>query len=447
MNSQKKDRRWGTETMLRPINMDIRKSPKVWHILACVCICILVTGLSYAQSANKSGLYSDRIAAVVNGYAILESDIKLHKQPFVRNFTNLGLNIVPRGKDPTDREILDELIVYELLQQEARKKNLKIDDASLNATLREMAKRNRMSPEEFALFVVSKGVSYSDFREMMRRRLISEEIIALEVTRKLVLSEEDVQKFYKENADKIEDMYTKLMEQSKGAGPSPEEKKIELPTHENRYVGGKVRLYQISLNIPSRASKKEKKHVVEKAIKIYRAAMTGADFSKLAKKYSQDVYAASGGDIGWMNYSDMIPQVQNIVQRMEVGRVLPPVQGRNEFIIFYLADAKGRSIKKVPIPEKIRKKMLKQYEAQQKAMLARLKKQQKDAKASNSKKKLMQEKQVPTKNLGILNLEEEKNYRKVHTKVYTILRMEKIQNRIKEWIKELKKNALIEIKL
>ena len=91
MNSQKKDRRWGTETMLRPINMDIRKSPKVWHILACVCICILVTGLSYAQSANKSGLYSDRIAAVVNGYAILESDIKLHKQPFVRNFTNLGL--------------------------------------------------------------------------------------------------------------------------------------------------------------------------------------------------------------------------------------------------------------------------------------------------------------------------------------------------------------------
>jgi parvulin-like peptidyl-prolyl isomerase len=447
MNSQKTDKRLGTETMLQPVNVDIRRSPTFWRITVCVYVCIFVTGLSHAQGANKTGLYSDRIAAVVNGFAILESDIKLHKQPFVRNFTNLGLNIVPRGKDPTYREILDELIVYELLRQEARKKNMKIDDSSLNVTLREMAKRNRMSPEEFALFVVSKGVSYSDFREMMRQRLILDEIIALEVTRKLVLSEEDAQKFYKENADKIEDMYNKLLQQSKSGNPTPEEKKIELPTHENRYVGGKVRLYQISLHIPSKANKKEKKRVVEKAIKIYRAAMTGADFSKLAKKYSQDVYAASGGDIGWMNYADMIPQVQNIVQRMEVGRVLPPVQGRNEFVIFYLADAKGRRIKKVPIPEKIRKKMRKQYEEQQKAMLERLKKQQNDAKASNSKKKLIQEKQVPTKNLGILNPEEAKKYRKVHTKVYTILRMKKIHNRIKEWIEELKKNALIEIKL
>jgi peptidyl-prolyl cis-trans isomerase SurA len=359
----------------------------------------------------------------------------------------LGLNIVPRGKDPTDREILDELIVYQLLLQEARKKNIIIEDPALDVSLREMAKRNRLSPEEFALYVASKGLSYADFREIMRRRLILDEIIRLEVHRKLVQSEEDVQKFFKENADKIEDMYKKLLEQSKSARPSQEEKEFEPPTHENRYVGGRVRLYRISRTVPMDASDKVKKRVLEKAIEIYRAAMTGEDFSKLAKKYSQDVYAAGGGDLGWMRYADMVKGMQGLVERMEVGRVLQPINVGNEIVIFYLADAKGRRIKKVRIPEKVRERIRKQWKARQKAMLEHAKKMQDNSKKSDSKNEPKLQKEAITKNLGILNPEEEKKYRKIRSKVYMILRIQKAEARTKEWIEELKKNALIEIKL
>ena len=53
----------------------------------------------------------------------------------------------------------------------------------------------------------------------------------------------------------------------------------------------------------------------------------------------------------------------------------------------------------------------------------------------------------PIKSLGILNPEEAKEYQKVRNRVITILRTELIQSRMKEWIDELKRSSIIEVKL
>ena len=51
------------------------------------------------------------------------------------------------------------------------------------------------------------------------------------------------------------------------------------------------------------------------------------------------------------------------------------------------------------------------------------------------------------KDLGILSPEETKEYKEVREKVYVILRNRKTEARMKDWIQELKKNAIIEVKL
>jgi parvulin-like peptidyl-prolyl isomerase len=79
--------------------------------------------------------YSDRIAAIVNSDVILESDVKKQKQPLIRNLINLPLGIVPPGKWPTEREILDELVVIHLLEQEATKKGISLDDKAVDASI------------------------------------------------------------------------------------------------------------------------------------------------------------------------------------------------------------------------------------------------------------------------------------------------------------------------
>ncbi len=129
-------------------------------------------------------------------------------------------------------------------------------------------------------------------------------------------------------------------------------------------MGGKVRLRQIVLKIPS-GDKKEMQKVMAKAQKIYHEAVTGADFAQLAKKYSQDSLASKGGDLGFMNYKDLVPELQKVVQRMKEGDVFQPLGGKDSVIIFYLAEAKNRQMKREPIPEKYRKQLEEQLKKSQ----------------------------------------------------------------------------------
>jgi len=399
--------------------------------------------------------YSDRIAAVVNGDVILSSDIKKHQRPVIRSITNLPIGIVPPGKWPTEKEILDELIVIRLLEQEADLKGIKVGEKGVDASVEALRKRNRLTHDEFVLFLGANGVDYADYRKMMKRQFRLRKLITEEVTRKVPLSEEDAQQYFKRNQGKIEQEFKRLVAKFTAARPPRKEAKPEIPTHETRYVGGRVRLRQITLKIPPGAGRKTREKVFAKAKRIHREAVTGADFAKLARKYSQDPLAESGGDLGNMAYKDLRGSIQKMVQRMKKGDITPPIQAREAVFMFYLADAKGRKAKKVPIPEKIRKQLEKQWkEALEKRAARNRPNSEADAAApedrgasKRSSRTSSGEKKKPKKSLGILSPKLEKEYEKVRSKVIAILKTKKTQERMKEWIEELKKNSIIEVKL
>ena len=51
-----------------------------------------------------------------------------------------------------------------------------------------------------------------------------------------------------------------------------------------------------------------------------------ADFADLAKKYSEDGSAASGGDLGWMSPGDLVPEFEQAMNRLQIGEVSNPVK-------------------------------------------------------------------------------------------------------------------------
>jgi peptidyl-prolyl cis-trans isomerase SurA len=414
---------------------------------------LLLLGLAwFARSAYAAEVYSDKIAAVVNGDVILESDIKKHKQPFMRNLTNLPLGVIPPGKWPTEREILDELVVIHLLEQEAAKRGIKVEDKGVDASVDGIKRRNNLTQDQFVLLLAANGLNYAEYRKIMKRQLTLTRLIATEVTQKVPLSEEDAQLYFKKNRENIDELYKKMLENLTPSRPPQEEAKPQIPTHEEVYVGGKLRLRQITLKIPDK-NKKSAEKVMEKARQIYREAMTGADFAKLAKKYSQDPLASKGGDLGVMDYRDMVPAMQKVVQRLKPGDVSPPLGAQNSLIMFYLADGKGRKLHKVPIPEKIRKELEKRWEESQAQRQAPGRHpSQKGNTGGNEEDD--PEKDVPEpptskskKASDVLTPAEEKEYRKVRSKVVELLRNETIQTRMKEYIEELKKSSIIEVKL
>jgi peptidyl-prolyl cis-trans isomerase SurA len=416
-------------------------------------ILLLLLGAAWFAKPLYAEVYSDRIAAVVNGDVILESDIKKHKQPSMRNLVNLPLGVIPPGKWPTEREVLDELIVIHLLEQEAAKKGIKVDDKGVDASIDAIKKRNDITQDQFVLALASKGLNLVEYRKMMKRQLTLSRLVATEVMQKVPMSEDDAQLYFKKNREHIEELHKKMIEGLTPPQPPEEEAKPTIPTHEEVYVGGKLRMRQITLLLPKNKNRQSIEKVMQQAKAIYQQAMTGADFGQLAKKYSKDPMASKGGDLGVMDYKDMVPAMQKVVQHLKPGDVSPPLTAGDSLIMFYLADGKGRTLQKVPIPKKMREQLEKQWQERQAQQQARQQQPvhndgpantegddpgKEAAESSASKSKKASE---------ILTPAEEKEYRKVRGKVIDLVRTEAMQTRMKEYIEELKKASIIEVKL
>lgn len=52
----------------------------------------------------------------------------------------------------------------------------------------------------------------------------------------------------------------------------------------------------------------------------------GADFAELARLHSNDLSASKGGDLGWLNPGDTVPEFEQAMNRLKPGEVSAPVQ-------------------------------------------------------------------------------------------------------------------------
>lgn len=87
----------------------------------------------------------------------------------------------------------------------------------------------------------------------------------------------------------------------------------------------------------------EEQQALDKAKNLRQELSEGAEFTELAKKYSDDPGSASlGGELGFMQKGQLVPQYEEAVLAMKVGGITEPV--RSEFgyhIIQLLAIREG----------------------------------------------------------------------------------------------------------
>jgi peptidyl-prolyl cis-trans isomerase SurA len=57
---------------------------------------------------------------------------------------------------------------------------------------------------------------------------------------------------------------------------------------------------------------------------VYPQLVAGANFRELAKKYSNDGFAADGGEVGWVTRDQLIPEVADVVFSLEPGQFSKP---------------------------------------------------------------------------------------------------------------------------
>lgn len=105
----------------------------------------------------------------------------------------------------------------------------------------------------------------------------------------------------------------------------------------------KVTIFHIFQN--PKASEKLKKIFYDKALSLLDSIKAGADFSELAKNYSDDPgSAAQGGDLGFVKKGVFYPEFEEAAFKLNVGELSGVVESPVGFHIIQLLEKRGESI-------------------------------------------------------------------------------------------------------
>jgi peptidyl-prolyl cis-trans isomerase SurA len=194
----------------------------------------------------------------------------------------------------SDREVLEQFITEKLLEAEVRESGIKVSDQDVTRYIDEIKKQNRLSDDDLKTALSREGQTLESYRAAVKSELEKSEILNRQVRNKVNITNEDVERYYKLNANKFRS--------------------------EDR-----VRLRHILLALSQTASPEEVQAVTEKATDLYKRIVAGADFAELAREYSAGAGQAAGGDIGWVTRGTLIGGIEQVAfEKLSVGQVSAP---------------------------------------------------------------------------------------------------------------------------
>lgn len=236
-----------------------------------------------SASAVKAEDVVDKIVAVVNGDIITLFDVDQRLQPTIARMKAQQRGAVsPEIVDNLRGQMLDRLINNALLHQEAERFNISISDVELENQILSVRSQAGVTEDQFIAQLATQGLTLDDYREELRNNILRQRLISVMVKRKVVVTDEEIQKFYEANKDRYS--------RDKRVGLSL----IVLPESED---AGKL-LQRLELGLET--------------------------FADAARRLSVGPGADNGGDIGELSWDDLAPEWRAAIEGLSVGEVSEP---------------------------------------------------------------------------------------------------------------------------
>ncbi|MCL2523305.1 MAG: peptidylprolyl isomerase [Betaproteobacteria bacterium] len=101
----------------------------------------------------------------------------------------------------------------------------------------------------------------------------------------------------------------------------------------------RVRHILVRVNeVQSEADARHKLEIVRERI------MNGVDFAEQARLYSQDGSAAKGGDLGWLNPGDTVPEFERAMEALQAGELSPVIQSPFGMHLIQVQERRDRDV-------------------------------------------------------------------------------------------------------
>jgi peptidyl-prolyl cis-trans isomerase SurA len=262
-------------------------------------------------SAQTKSVIVEEIVARVNNDVITREDLEHARQSLKSEVQDGCQNCTPdQVRDQTaakEKNLLRDLIDQSLLVQRAKDDSINVDadvikrlDAiRINAKLPDM--------ETLEKEVTKSGQDFEDFKSQIRNQLLTQEVIRKEVGSRIIISHEDVVKYYQAHKQDFVRPETVIL------------REIFVST-ENKPEA----------DIPTLRKKAE--NLRDRVLK------NGDDFGELAKRFSDSPTAQQSGELGAFERSKLDPNISEKVFALNRGQMTDVIETKTGFEILQVRE-------------------------------------------------------------------------------------------------------------
>ncbi|MFK7816393.1 MAG: peptidylprolyl isomerase [Gammaproteobacteria bacterium] len=280
---------------------------KQLKFISALFLLISLLVITFTSSANTKLL--DRIVAVVENDVIMESELRQRASVIVKQFEGNPDAIPPQ--DVLIEQILQRLIVERLQLQLAEQRGIQIDELSLDQAMRNLAKRNQMTLEQFREVLIKQGLDYVAYRDQVRNEMLLDQLRRRTINSRVQISDSE-----------IEELVTKADK--------------DLLKKEYEY-----NVAHILIAVPETPEPGQIEKAQHRASLVHDRARAGNNFSQLAIAASDAQDALQGGDLGWRNKTQLPEVFVQQIDNMQTGDISKIGQSAAGYHIFKVLDRRA----------------------------------------------------------------------------------------------------------
>jgi len=272
---------------------------------------LLFGGMSLPAGAQNKGTVVEEIVARVNNEIVTREDLQKARVSLETEARESCAQCTPEQIREQiaakDKDLLRDLIDQSLLAQRAKDAGINVDTEVIKRLDAIRVQNKLPSMEALEAEVTKSGQDFEDFKSQLRNQLLTQELIRKEVGSKIIVSHEDIVKYYNEHKSEFVRPETVVL------------REIFVSTE------GKP-----EADLP--ALKKKADNLRD------RIQNNGEDFGAMAKRYSDSPTAQQEGDLGVFQRSQLDPKIAAKVFALNRSQMTEVMETKTGFEILQVRE-------------------------------------------------------------------------------------------------------------
>jgi peptidyl-prolyl cis-trans isomerase SurA len=254
----------------------------------------------------------DRIVAEVDNEIITYRELEKEIEPFVERIKSAGYS------EAEEKELIEEvrgrmlrnLVDEKIAEIAAKRSKVEVDEDEVEQFVNNIKKEQNLTGEELESALMMEGMTLEDYKKKLRQQILKKKLIDYEVRSKIVITNEDVKKYYEDNPDKY---------------------------------GGEEAFEIWHITVPSgEFEEKDKAEIIKKLENIKENVSAGKKFAEIsegADSYFDGIKVLSG-NLGYFKKGDLSDSIKSAVENLGIGDVSSPLFTSRGIQLFYISDKK-----------------------------------------------------------------------------------------------------------